>query len=77
LARRFAVDLLAHRLFDDVIDNVGRGVIDAARLLDFGLLFDFGLMGGGEPDHFAEELLVDVTHNLGGHLAEFVGIGII
>ena len=48
---------------DDVLDNIGGRVIDAAGLFDLRFLFYFRLMSGCEPDDFAKELLVDLAQN--------------
>ena len=42
--RALALDLLADRLLDDVIDDVRRRVVDAARLADLGLFLDLRLV---------------------------------
>src|SRR5438105_4703348 len=55
----------SHRVLDDVIDDVAGRVVVAAGLLHLGLVFDFGLMLLGQANHLAEELLVDLTENLG------------
>ena len=59
--------------FDDVVDDVGRRVVDAAGLLDLGLVLDLGLMAGREADHLAEELLVDLPEDVGRQHRELVG----
>ena len=61
LLRRLALAQRADCVSDDVLDDVGGRVIDAAGFLDLRLLFDLGLMAGGEPDDFAKELLVDLA----------------
>ena len=65
-------------LLDDVIDDVGRRVVDAARLADLGLLLDLRLVPVGQPDHLAQELLVDLAEDLGGQHGELVGaVGVV
>ena len=59
---------------DDVIDDVGGRVVDAACFLDLGLFFDFCPMSFGETDDFAEELLVDLAENICRENGEFVGL---
>src|SRR5439155_19847786 len=73
LFRGFVLEKFADRVLDDVIDDVGGRVINAARFLDFWFVFDFGLMAFGEPDDFAEKLLVNLTENIGWQNGKFVG----
>ena len=56
----------ADRVLDDVVNDVGRRAVDSAGFPDFGLLFDLGLMAGGEQDDFAEELFVDLAERGAG-----------
>jgi len=68
----------ADGVLDDVIDDVGGGVVNAAGFFDFGFVFDFGAVGFGEGDDFAEELFIDLTEDVGGEDGEFVGgVGIV
>ena len=64
---------LAHRVLDDVVDDVGRRVVDAARLLDLGLVLDHGVVPGREADHLAQKLLVDLAEDVGRQDGELVG----
>ena len=73
LGRALALDLPAHRVLDDVIDDVGRRVVDAAGLADFGLLLDLGLVAGRQPDHLAQEPLIDGPQDFDGQDAEVIG----
>ena len=57
---------------DDVVHDVGGGVIDAAGFFDFGLGFNFGAVAGGEGDDLAEELFVNVAEDVGGQDGKFV-----
>ena len=59
-----ALKQVADRGLDDVVHDVGGGVVHAARLLDLGLFFHDGAVAFSEPDDLAEELLI--------HLAEDV-----
>ncbi len=69
---------LADGLLDDVVHDVGGGVVDAAGLLDFGLFLDLGVVAGGQADDLAEELLVDLAEDVGGQDGELVGaVGIV
>src|SRR3989304_5068936 len=78
LGRRLAFQELAHRVLDDIVDNICRGVIYPPSLADLRLLLDFGLMAFGEPDDLAQELLVHLAEDFGGKHREFVGaLGII
>ena len=61
----FAFEQLADGVLDDVIDDVGGRVVDAAGLADLGLFLDLGLVAGGQADHLAQELLVDLAEDLG------------
>ena len=63
----------ADGVLDDVVDDVGRRVIDAAGFLDLRLLLDLGLVTGREPDDLAEKLLVDLAENVGRQDGKFVG----
>ncbi len=78
LFRRFVFQQFADGVLNDVIDDVGRRVIDAARFLDLRLVVDSCLMSFGEADDFAEELFVDLTEDVGGENRELVrAVGII
>jgi len=59
-------------VFDDVVDDVGGCVVDAAGLAHLGLLFDLGLMAGGEAYDAAEESFVDVSEDIGWEHGELV-----
>ena len=67
LLRRLALAQRADRVLDDVLDDVGGRVIDAAGFLDLRLLFDLRLMPGRKPDDLAEKLLVDLAENSVGN----------
>ena len=73
LGGAFALDLPADGLLDDVIDDVGRRVVDAAGLADFGLFLDLGLVAGRQPDDLAQEPLIDRAQDFDGQDAEVVG----
>ena len=70
---RLAGEEGADRLLDDVADDVGGRVVDAAGFADFGLFLDDGPVVGGEMDNLAEELFVNVAEDLGGGDGEGVG----
>jgi hypothetical protein len=53
-------------VFDDVIDDVRRSVLEAAGFLHLGLVLDLRLMTRGKPDHLAQELLVNLAQDLRG-----------
>ena len=55
----------ADRVLDDILHDICRRVIHPAGLLDFGLVLDLGLVAGGQPDHLAQELLVDLAQDVG------------
>ena len=75
---RLSLDELPDRLPDDVIHDISRRVIDAAGLLDLGLVLDDGVMPGRQPDDLAQELLVNLAEDVGRNDREFVGaLGII
>ncbi len=69
---RFVLKQLADGVLDDVIDDVRGRVVNAARFFDFRFVFDFCAMAFGEPDDFAEKLLVNLAENIGGQDGEFV-----
>ena len=65
-------------MFDDVIDDVGGGVEDAAGFLDFGFVFDDGMVAGGQTDDLAEELFIDLAEDVGRQDGKFVGaVGVV
>ena len=65
-------------LLDDVVDDVGGRVVDAAGLLDLRLVLDHGAVAGGQADDLAEELLVDLAEDVGGQDGELVGaVGVV
>ena len=68
----------AHGVLDDVIDDVGGRVEDAAGFFDFGLFFHHGVVPGGQADDFAQELLVDLAEDVGGQHRELVrAVGVV
>jgi len=73
LPGRLALDELTDGLLDDVIHDVGGGVVDAARPFDLRLLLHFGPVGRSQTDDLAQELLVHLAQDLGGEHREFVG----
>ena len=76
--RRFVFEQFADCVLDDVIDDVGGRVINAARFLDFGFVFDSRLMPFGKTNDFAEKLFVNLTENIGWQNGKFVrAIGIV
>src|SRR5215210_5635754 len=61
-------------VLDDVVNDVGRGVVDASRLANLRLLLDLGpVAAGGKTDHLPEELLVDLPQHINREHAELVG----
>src|SRR5439155_20074294 len=54
----------AHRLLDDVFDDVGGRVINAAGFLDFRFFLNNRAMAFRQPDDFAEKLLIDLSENV-------------
>ena len=73
LRRALALDLLADGVLDDVVDDVGGSVVDAAGLAHLGFFLDLGLVPGGQADDLAQEALVDRAQDLHGQDAEVVG----
>ena len=61
-----AFNLFADGVMDDVVHDVGGGVVHAAGLAHFGFLLDFGLMSGGQADDFAEEAFINRTEDFHG-----------
>jgi hypothetical protein len=51
----------AHRVFDDVVHNLGRGVIDTSGFSHLRFFFYFCPMAFGEPDNLSKKLLVDMA----------------
>ena len=69
---------LADRVLDDVIDDVGGRVIDAAGLADLRLFLHHGAVARRQADDLAEELLVDLAENLRRQHRKLVGaVGIV
>ena len=65
-------------MLDDVLDDIGGRVIDAAGFLDLRLLFHLRLMPSREPDDLSEELLIDLSENFRGEHGKLIGaLGII
>ena len=65
-------------MLDDVLDDVGRRVVNAAGLLDLGFLLDLRVVALGEPDDLAEKLFVDAAEDVGAEHRELVGaVGIV
>ena len=62
----------ADGVLDDVVDDVGGGVVDAACFFDFGFFFDDDGAAFGDDD-LSEELFVDLAEDVGGEDGEFVG----
>ena len=65
IAGRLVLDEFADRVLHDVFHDILRRVENTARLLYFGLVLHLCLVPVREPDHFPEELLVDVTEDCG------------
>ena len=63
----------ADGVFDDVIDDVGGGVIDAAGFADLGFFLDLGRCAGGQANDLAEKTLIDLAEDIGGDIVEGVG----
>ena len=53
LPRGLAIEQLAHRLLDDVVDDVGGRVVDAAGLLDLGFVLHYRTVALGESNYLA------------------------
>ena len=68
----FAFNLFSDCVEDDVIHDIGGGVVHAAGLAHFGFFLDFGLMSGGQADDFSEEAFVHRTEDFHGQDAEVV-----
>src|SRR5262249_35035378 len=64
LLRRLVFAEHPNRLLDDVVDDISRGVIDAAGFLDLWLVLDLSLMPDREADDLAKELLVNLSKDL-------------
>jgi hypothetical protein len=74
----YLVDESADCVLDDVLDDVGGGVVNAAGFFDFGFFFDDGVMALGEANDFAEELFVNLAEDIGRKSGEDVwALGIV
>ena len=73
LRRVVLLENRAYGLLHDVVHDVGRRVVDAARLADLRLLFDSGLVTPRQPDHLSEKLFVDLAQDVGRKNRELVG----
>ena len=69
---RLAFNELSDGVFDDVVDDVFRRVIDATGLADFGLFLQPGAFVGGDDD-LAEKAFVDAAEDVDGDGVEIVG----
>ena len=72
LFRRGARDEFPHRLLDDVVHDVARGVIDTAGLPHLGLYVDSDALAV-RTDDLAEEALIDAAEYLDGNVVEEIG----
>ena len=75
LLGRFACQQVAQRIFDDVVNNIGGRVINAAGFAHFGFFFDHDprfARGAAHFDDFAEKSFVDLPKNIGGDDRKFV-----
>ena len=64
-------------MLDDVVHDVLGRVVHPAGLADLRLLLDLGPVGLRQPDHLAQELLVDLPQNLrrqDGELIRALGV---
>ena len=59
----FILNKRADRVLHDVIDDIRRGVVNAAGFLDFGLVHNLSFSPSRNGYDFAEELLVDLAEN--------------
>ncbi len=66
-------NLVSDSLQNDVLDDVGRSVVDASGFAYFGFLLDLGLMSGREPNHLAQEPFVNGSKDFDRHDTELVG----
>src|SRR3989338_5888903 len=73
LLRSFAFADFPHGVFNDVVHNIDRGVIDASCLLNLRLLLNFGLVTSGKTNDFTQELLVDVAKDVSAQDRELIG----
>ena len=72
LLRSFALAQFPHRVLNDVLHDIGRGVINPSSLLDLGLFFNSGLVTSGKTNDFTQELLVDVAQDVSAQDGEFI-----
>ena len=72
LVGRLALQEHSHRVLDDVVHDVRRGVVDPACLAHLGLCLDHRAVARGEPDDLAQELLVHLAQDVGGQDGELV-----
>ena len=72
-ARRLALEKFPDSVFDDIIDDVRRCVIDAARLFYLGFVFDHCAVTGCQADDLAQKLFVHLPKDVGRQHREFVG----
>ena len=75
--RGLAFEKFPDGILDDVIHDIGGGVVDAASLAHFRLLLHLGLVTGGQADDFSKETLVDLPEDIGGDFLENIGTGIV
>ena len=78
LLGRLAFAQCTDGVLDDVLDDIGRRVIDTARFLDLRLLLHLRLMPGREPDDLPQKLFIDLAENFRGEHGKLVGtLGIV
>ena len=68
----FAFNLFTDCVLNDVVNDIGWGVVHAAGFADFGLFLHFRLMSGGQADDFTEESFVHRAQNFYGQNAEVI-----
>ncbi len=69
---RFCIPKGTNRIFHNVIYNIRRRVINAARLLDLRLILDDCPVSFGQADNLAQKLLIHLAENVGRQHGKFI-----
>ncbi len=59
-------------MFDNIIDYIGRCIIDTTSLFNFGFFFYFCLTARGKTDYAAQEFFIYLAKNIRWQYWEFI-----
>ena len=69
----FAFHQPADGVFNDIVHDVGGGVVNPAGLAHLRLVLDFGLVAGGQADDLAQKFFIDLAEDIGREHGKLVG----